>query len=694
MIRVEEYKRPTFEVTVKDPDKPLRLNRPATLTGEARYYFGLPVASGTAVWQVSRSPVYPRWWWWHSGGVQSQIIAGGRSAIKEDGTFEVTFTPRADERKGGPGSGLTYSYALSVDVTDEGGETRSARRSFRLGFVSVEGRITAASGFFQADRPAGFTIARTDLNGTPKPGKGTWRIVRLLQPQTTLLPADQPRPEIDLDKASKAYRTPGDRLRPRWEPAPAAESILFLWEEGAEAAKGVVEHDQAGQAEIAVTGLDAGAFRVLYETKDDFGSVCRERLDFLVAEKHASARLPLFLAAEETIATVGQTVRLLVHSGWSGQPLLYEAFKGGELLERRWEEAGKDGGVVEIPVTDKLRGGFGVRISTLRDHQFISQAANIFVPWDNKQLNLSFSSFRDKLTPGGRETWCVTVKTPSGAPAVQGAAELLAYMYDRSLDMFARHLPPHLLNIYPSQAGAPAWRPSLGQAPRVYNEEFDWVSIPGYPSYVQAYLVGLDRYGIGGPGGRRFAVVGGVRKEMALPQAARPSEGLEEASSEVAADKARARDEETKAAEAPPSEEPVPLRSKFDETAFWQPHLLTGADGTATVEFTVPDSVTGWRVFVHAVTRDLMGGMLQKEARSVKDLMVRPYLPRFFREGDRAELRVVVNNAGEESLTGSVALEVFDPVTNENLAPAFGLPARVPALPFTVKAGGGSTVAF
>jgi uncharacterized protein YfaS (alpha-2-macroglobulin family) len=89
-----------------------------------------------------------------------------------------------------------------------------------------------------------------------------------------------------------------------------------------------------------------------------------------------------------------------------------------------------------------------------------------------------------------------------------------------------------------------------------------------------------------------------------------------------------------------------------------------------------------------------MAGSLQKEARSVKELMVRPYLPRFFREGDRAELRVMVNNAGEASLTGAVSLEVFDPATNENLAPAFGLPEAVPAMPFTVKAGGGTAVTF
>jgi len=694
-VRVEEYKRPTFEVTIKDPDKPLRLNRSAALAGEARYYFGLPVAAGTAVWQVKRTPVYPRWWWWESGGSQAQVIAGGRSALSEDGTFEVNFTPRADERKDKPEAGLTYSYTLSADVTDEGGETRSAARSFRLGFVSVEARISAESGFFREEVESTFTIVRADLNGTPKPGKGAWRVVELIQPETTILPADQPLPEANLDNASQKYQTQGDRLRPRWMSAPSPESILYLWREGVELAKGTIEHDQKGEAAVAVPGLKLGAYRLLYETKDDFGAVCHERLDFLVAQRQASARLPLVLSAEQSTVRVGQTARLLLHSGWEGQPLLFETFKGGEPWERRWVAAGESGGVVEIPVSEELRGGFGARLTALKDHQFMSEEANIFVPWDNKELELTFSSFRDKLAPGGRETWRVNVKTPSGKRAVQGAAELLAYMYDRSLDIFAPHRPPSVLNIYPDRVGAPSWEPVLGTAPQAFSEDSGWFIIPSYQTFRPDYLVVLDGYGIGGPGGRVLGgVVGGVMGKVVYAPAQRQKAAKEEALSEVAADRAPAKDEEAKTSPEAAAPETVPLRSKFDETAFWQPHLLTDPDGTATVEFTVPDSVTGWRVFVHGVTRDLMGGSLEKETLTVKELMVRPYLPRFFREGDRAELRVVVNNAGETSLSGAVALEIFDPVTSENLAPAFGLPASVPPRSFTAKAGGGTSVVF
>jgi uncharacterized protein YfaS (alpha-2-macroglobulin family) len=707
-VRVEEYKRPTFEVSVKDPEKPLRLNRPAALKGEARYYFGLPVTGGEAVWQVKREPVYPRWWWWENGGGRSQTVAGGRAKIGADGVFDVGFTPSADEKKDGAASGLSYRYTLSVDVTDEGGETRSASRSFRLGFVSVEARLEAESEFFRAGAKGVFTVARGDLNGTPKAGKGAWRVVRLVQPETTLLPADQPLLLPPGTEDPMYPPTPGDLLRPRWESC-SPDTILRLWKEGSEAAKGAADHDAKGMATVGVPALGPGAYRLLYETKDDFGAVCRNSLDFLVVGRAKSAlRLPLVLRAERPSVPVGGTARLFVDCGWSGQPVLLETFRGGEPWERRWIEAGKDGGIIEIPVAEDLRGGFGACVSAMRDHQFMSEEASVFVPWDNKELGISFSTFRDKLTPGGRETWRVTVKTPDGKTAEKGAAELLAYMYDRSLDLFAPHRPPRLTGLYPNRTGTAWWEAALGTAPMSFTFDHGWNRVPGYPSFSPDELFSLAGYGIGGPGGRmRGGVMGGVvggvlggvakGREVVVEAAApvvdakmtqRANQSAEEAEEKDKEGAPRAQEAEI-GAEGPPQ-----LRSNFSETAFWQPHLLTGADGTATIEFTVPDSVTGWRVFVHGVTRDLMGGSLDAEAKSVKDLMVRPYLPRFFREGDKAELRVMVNNAGVAALAGDVSLEITDPLTNENLAPAFGLPASVPERAFKVEAGGGAAVVF
>jgi uncharacterized protein YfaS (alpha-2-macroglobulin family) len=139
---------------------------------------------------------------------------------------------------------------------------------------------------------------------------------------------------------------------------------------------------------------------------------------------------------------------------------------------------------------------------------------------------------------------------------------------------------------------------------------------------------------------------------------------------------------------------PPALRSAFAETAFWKPHLLTGADGSASIEFTVPDSVTSWNVWVHAVTRGLQAGALKKETRSVKELMVRPYVPRFLREGDTAELKVVVNNASDRGMTGRVALEILDTESNRSALAEFGLTPDRASASFAAAAGGGADVTF
>jgi uncharacterized protein YfaS (alpha-2-macroglobulin family) len=139
----------------------------------------------------------------------------------------------------------------------------------------------------------------------------------------------------------------------------------------------------------------------------------------------------------------------------------------------------------------------------------------------------------------------------------------------------------------------------------------------------------------------------------------------------------------------------VELRSDFSETAFFLPHLLTGPDGSVSIQFEAPDSVTSWNVWVHAITRDLKSGSLTKQARTVKELMVRPYLPRFLREADQASLKVVVNNASDQDLSGKLDFDIIDPDTQQSLLAEFGLSrAQASDQPFQVKAGGGANLEF
>lgn len=707
-VAVEEYKRPTFEVKLDEPAEALRLNRPAKLPGEARYYFGLPVANALVRWTVSRQPIYPYWWgWWFGGGPQSQaqIIAAGTATVDEAGKFSVDFTPAADEREKET-EGISYSFAVTAEVTDEGGETRSATRSLRLGFVAVTANIEPASTFFLQGEAAKVTLRRSDLDGAPRSGEARWRLLRLRQPAAALLPADEPMP-ID-PRHRDAYRTPGDRLRPRWDTGATEESVLHEWADGEEVGHGTVRHGDKGIAEVTLPAVPPGAYRLRYETKDPFGATFETSRELLVvAPGKTPLALPALLRVERPSVALGGVARVLVHSGLPAQQLLVEIHRRNQPVERRVLESSAGAQVLTIQAGEAEHGGFTVRLVALRDHQLMRREEQVLVPWDDKRLKVEFATFRDKVRPRTRETWRVTVKGADEKTLAAGAAELLAYMYDRSLDLFAPHQPPDPIGIYPGVPWVGELQTSLRGGGQTWSDG-SLAELPGVPSLEADRLRFFDSYGIGGPGerGYRLGVVGGRIAEevtMAAPAPAPPpgamaqrklarTEAMAEldAVSELRADTGVVTRNGEVQAPAPTRE----LRSEFAETAFWHPHLLTGADGSASFEFTVPDSVTEWNLWVHALTEDLRGGSTKQQVKTVKELMVRPYLPRFLREGDEATLQVVVNDAGEKPMSGTLKFEIFDPDTGESLAAAFGLPASRATAPFTVKPGGGVTLSF
>ncbi len=680
-LRIEEYKRPTFEAFLQPPDEALRLNRSATMTGEARYYFGLPVVDGEVSWRVTREPVYPYWWWWYYSpvGTDVETVASGTTLPDDDGAFVFDFQPEADEREAE--KGVSYRFRVAVEVTDSGGETRTAERLFRLGFVAVEGRIESDREYVVAGSQAAFEIMRQDLDGAPRAGAASWRLTRLEQPAVTPLPADLALPEPPFEEgASKpAFRTPGDRQRARWLGLVAAPQILRLWQDGDEVAAGSLSHGNDGSAELELEPLEPGAYRLHYATRDAFGAEFATTSEFVVAAPRATPlAVPALLLAETSAVPVGETARLLVHSGLGRQRMVLEMFRKGKRVRREVLESDQGLQILEIPITEADRGGLGFRLTALRDHQLMTLEDSIFVPWDDKKLEIEFASFRDHLRPGGRETWRLKVSGVERDLA-EGSAELLAYMYDRSLDVFAPHLPSDPMGVYPRWGAPRAARSNLSPSSVVWRTG-NLASLPGYPGLHGDQLKFLSGYGIGGmgrfaAGGRMRAMRLGMAEESMVPAPASVADITDTAESEDR-DQLPGMLDEMKKGDTPAQEGTEPpggLRTDFSETAFWEPHLLLDADGSVAFEFEVPDSVTEWNVWVHAITKDLRAGRLNRKVRTVKELLVRPYLPRFLREGDRAELRVVVQNAGDEPLAGELEFEILDAVTQEDLLGVFGV---------------------
>lgn len=720
-VRVEEYKRPTFEVSLKDPEQALRLNRPAHLIGEARYFFGLPVTAGAVKWRVTRVVVYP--WWWGLWGLPSsnasgQTVAAGKAPLGADGTFRLEFTPAADERLD---KALTYTYSVSADLTDEGGETRSASRSFQLGLVAVKASVELPSGFVAPPRAEApntvVTVHRTSLDGVPRPGAGSYRLLALVQPKTTTPPAELPLrepPAAANSNKPQPYQTPGDRLRPRWQPDYRLEAVLASWEDGSELAGGALTHDDKGEAFVTLPTLPPGAYRLRYQTTDEFGAKAQAWREFIVGGPKAQVAAPLVAQLEQTSVRVGETARLLLTSGLPDQTLILDLFRDGILRERRVLAAGGPA-LIELPITEAERGGLGIVAWMVRDHQYLSEHLSLTVPWDNKELRLAFSTFRDKMRPGTRESFRITVKSPAGQPMGPGLVELLAYMYDKSLDLFGPHYAPNIASLYPSRSGVGWARTNLAQTYPMWVVNHQ-APLPSEPPLQPTSLVFFDGYGIGGPGqrnGRYFGTqtftlrsavsTGGVPPPPPPPpppaapasppaQSAPPPDAERTKSGEyrAQADAATTPAQEGRGPVA--AQEGPALRSNFAETAFFFPRLLTEKDGSAVIEFQVPDSVTAWSVWVHAVTQDLAGGRENKVSRSVKELLVRPYLPRFFREGDRADLKVLVNNAGDKPLSGTLRLDISDPDATASLLSLFGVTAA--QQPFRVEPGKSTALTF
>ncbi len=702
-IRIEEYKRPTFEAAMLDPEEPLRLNQPARMKGEAKYYFGLPVTNGQVKWLVRREPMFP-WWWsyfwqggYNFGSSRSQVIASGIASLQEDGTFSFTFSPEIDERLG-KNKNITYRYSVSADVTDEGGETRSAQRSFRLGFVSVQASAILQKTFFLENDPVEINIQRTSLDGIPKAGKGIWKVVTLRGPAETLLPVEQPLfvPEDLKDKSG--YQTEGDQERERWRHAYNPEAVLLQWEEGSTRASGSISHDDSGNGNISIPHLDPGAYRLIYETTDDFEEKCEMQKNFIVAAPSLHLPLPATLSIEQSSVSVGGTARILVHSGIKDQFMVFEIYRNGKCIRREELISGKDPSILQFRITEQDRGGLGITVTLLHDNQFMQFQSALMVPWDNKQLKVEFSTFRDRLRPGSEESWSVKVTGPAGKDVAVPASELLAYMYDRSLDAFVPHSPANPISLYPYRAQSIQALANLSEARRLQLDSGGFYGGPGAPILRRDQLQFYSGYGIGGVG-RRGRMAGGVASytrtegNIEMPMlAAEPMSEASDALGEVRMYKeAEMKDEESASAPA----QAVELRTDFSETAFWHPHLLTGEDGSVTFEFKVPDSVTSWNVWIHAITRDLKSGSVTREARSIKELMVRPYLPRFLREGDQAGIKVVVNNASDRDLKGMLNFDIIDVATNESILSQFGLSkSDTSGKSFAVAAGGGTNLTF
>ena len=411
-MRVEEYKRPTFEVTLKDPTEPLRLNRPATLPGEARYYFGLPVTAGAVRWRVTREPAVPGGGvWWpgrRPGAVQQMVATGTADARRRTAPSRSPSRPRPTSASRDARRHL--SLRIAADVTDEGGETRSAERAFRLGFVASRPRSTGRAGFLRAGRAAPVTrCARTDLDGVAaRRRRAAGRLLSRCSSRRDACcrPTAAPRRRPDADRrplprrratrcgraGDPDYSTRG-RCSPRWPDGLAARS------------RPAREPRRGGHGRAdACPRSPAGAYRLRYETRDDVRR--RRSQTWPRADRGAATDTPLALPALLVASSARRCRWAARPASWSTRasrtrPLILELWhRDASAVERRSSHRAATRRWSRSRSARRTAAASRVTLVTVRDHQLMQlRPSSVFVPWDDRELEVEFATFRDRSAP-------------------------------------------------------------------------------------------------------------------------------------------------------------------------------------------------------------------------------------------------------------------------------------------------------
>jgi hypothetical protein len=304
-VRVEEYKRPTFFVELKAPRENVRLNARAKFEGKAQYYFGAPLTDGQVKWRVTRSPRLPSWWgWWGSlcnrfyawqDLSRSLVVASGETKIKEDGTFEVAFTPAARESAEAVENQVGFNFQIEADVTESSGETRSASFQQTMQFTDRRARFERLETEYIDPKTIDFDVVLETIAGKGVSGNGSVRLVRLQDPSEPLMPSEEKLLPDHFKKFLVGYQTPGDLLKGResgtsW--VDVAQS-LALWTKKSDVKNFKVQHRDDGRITVNLPELPAGAYRLEYEGKDTRSHTITTTQDFVVLSKQASVALPL-----------------------------------------------------------------------------------------------------------------------------------------------------------------------------------------------------------------------------------------------------------------------------------------------------------------------------------------------------------------------------------------------------------------
>ncbi len=667
-VHVEEYKRPRFFAEVNPPSEPPQLGGVVRIQGVARTYTDTPVDGAQVSYRVTREVEWPGWFrFFYTTPETAQEIAHGTAMTDAEGKFEITFhalpSPGAS-----PEGEPVFTFAVRTDVTDGAGETRSAARFVRIGYTTLRATISADE-WQTSDQPIALTTSLMSLDGESRDGSAILRIFELQEPTKVQRPLLQP---SYMNRQGGSQHTPPDLSNPE------------NWESGKVLAEFPLR-TEGGIARVE-TRLPTGLYRASVEAPTPSGRPATTHTLVRVIDPKATTfpvPLPHQFVAQSWQVEPGETFTAVWGTGYAKGRVFVEFVQDQKILKAFWTDQTGTQQRIEFPIMEEMRGGVSLRLTFVHENRAFIESRVIRVPWRNKELTLRWEHLTSKLQPGASEKWTALIEGPDAQAA---AAEMVATLYDASLDQFMPHQ---------WMASFPVLRSELGIEGGFFHNTTQYLSnIFTYFEFTTPHPIitrtqfdpsdtmkgwigrrGLFREAGGfGPGiatsssGYGFAR-GDAPEAIAAPLAAQAAAG-------ESLFEARAKAEKPDAVGASPAvvdPSTVVPRQNLEETAFFFPSLTTDEEGRVRFEFKMPEALTTWRFMGFAHDSDLRAGLLQGSVVTAKDIMVQPNPPRFLREGDTVEFTVKISNRSERPQTGNAQLTFLDAESNTSADALLGI---------------------
>ncbi|HPM91281.1 MAG TPA: alpha-2-macroglobulin family protein [Bacteroidales bacterium] len=651
---VEEYKRPRFKVEVDPLEGSYKLNETVNVTGKALNYSGSAVDQASVSYRVVRTarfPVWRSWWRWFPPTPETEITSG-KTLTGADGSFSLSFKALPDltvDRKYQP----VFNYTVYVDVTDITGEVRSAEGSLSVGYQAM---LLDAGIPDEVDQlgPDAFPLSATNLNRQPVPAEVKVSVHLLDAPARLIRKQQWENPDVfTMTREEFLASFPYELYDDENDPETWNKKELMMEK----------SYRTPSDSTIIINNLKSwkeGHYVLTIESKDAYGEKVETKKFFTLFNpslKSLPSNDSFWYSVIKPGGEPGDTVAFTAGTAEQGVRLLYEIENDGKIISREWISLSREKRTFRIPVKEEYRGNFFVNLVFVKGNRSYGVSEQFTVPFTDKQLKITAETFRDKLTPGQEEEWKLRITGMNGDKV---AAELLASMYDASLDAFRGH--SWSFGLYPVRSSAAGW--SVFDAFTQASSHLVKKQPADPPSYIFHSYDRLNWFGFNYYGGI-YPRMGGM--EMRMKNAMPAMDGM-------AADKAQEEAEMTvtesgniPAEPLPDEKKPevpdMPVRKNFNETAFFFPDLKTDEKGDVILSFTVPESLTAWKLMALAYTKDLKTGYLEKEVATRKELMVMTNAPRFFREGDQVMFAAKLVSMSDKKLAGKIQAEFFDAYT-------------------------------